>query len=87
MPITIRQNTVKFKDQNGQYHGLDVLTDHTATESIAAVNSAGATQISAIQAKGQETIESIPSDYTTLSEEVSDLRRQLEILLNRNEVV
>ena len=52
------------------------------------VNTAGAAQISAIQIKGEETIESIPPDYTTLSNDVDDLKNAFievtELIKSRN---
>jgi hypothetical protein len=37
------------------------------------IETTGAAQISAIEAKGEEVLESIPSDYTALSEDVDEL--------------
>lgn len=66
MPITIRKNNIKIKGQDGEYHGLDVLADNTTAEEIAA-----------IQAKGQEILDSLPADYTDLSEDVAELQTQI----------
>lgn len=41
------------------------------------VNNAGSQQIAAIQQKGEETRQSIPADYTTLSNDVTDLKSSL----------
>lgn len=43
-------------------------------EAIAAVQEAGSDAVQEIEAKGEETLESIPDDYTQLSEDVSELK-------------
>lgn len=43
------------------------------TTQVNAVNSAGSSYVSAIEAKGAEALESIPEDYTDLSDDVSAL--------------
>ena len=45
-----------------------------AAQTLVDVNTAGATQVAAIAAKGAEVLESIPSDYTELSQDVDDLK-------------
>ena len=42
------------------------------------VNTAGAAQVAAIEDKGEETLESIPSDYTNLSNDVDDLKSAID---------
>lgn len=49
----------------------------SAAQTLTDVNAAGATQVALIQTKGAETLASIPSDYTTLSNDVSDLKSNL----------
>ena len=49
-----------------------------AAQTLVDVNTAGATQVAAIAAKGAEVLESIPSDYTELSQDVDDLKSDLE---------
>lgn len=44
------------------------------------VNQAGANQVSAVNTKGQEVLDSIPDDYSALTEEVADLNRALNAL-------
>ena len=53
-----------------------------AAQTLVDVNTAGATQVAAIAAKGAEVLESIPADYTTLSNDVDDLKSDLTQLLN-----
>lgn len=48
-----------------------------AAQTLVDVNAAGATQVAAIGAKGEEVLESIPDDYTTLSNDVDDLKSNL----------
>lgn len=48
-----------------------------ASQTLTNVNQAGATQVAAIQAKGTEVLNSIPADYTELSNDVDDLKSDL----------
>lgn len=59
--------------------GTDVEADINAakTTAISALQTESATQQAAIQQKGEDTIESIPSDYTELSDDVSNLKSAL----------
>ena len=83
MSITIKTSPVNFKDANGDYFGVNAVSERTTSEQIADITAAGAQQISAIQTKGQETKDSIPVDYTNLSDQVSDLNRAVtQINLN-----
>lgn len=67
MPITIKQNNIKIKGQDGTYHSLDVVADNAVAEGIAA-----------IQAKGQEVLNSLPADYTDMSNDVAELQDEFE---------
>ena len=51
---------------------------NAAAQTLTNVNQAGATQVAAIQAKGTEVLNSIPADYTELSNDVDDLKSDLE---------
>lgn len=44
------------------------------TEAVQAVNTAGAAQVQSVENKGQEVRDSIPSDYSSLADDVSDLK-------------
>lgn len=55
-----------------------------AAQTLVDVNAAGATQVAAIAAKGEEVLESIPADYTTLSNDVDDLKSALVNLSDGN---
>lgn len=48
-----------------------------ASQTLTNVNQAGATQVAAIQAKGTEVLNSIPADYTELSNDVDDLKSDI----------
>ena len=52
--------------------------DAAKTTAISALQTESATQQATIQQKGEDTIESIPSDYTALTEEVDDLKSALK---------
>lgn len=51
---------------------------------VAAVQAEGAEQVAAVEGKGQEVLASIPSDYTALSEDVSDLKE--DFILQMDEI-
>lgn len=56
-------------------------------DSAADIQAAGATQVQVVQAAGEEVLESIPSDYTELSDDVSGLKSALsEIAFVRENV-
>jgi len=54
--------------------------NQAGTTQVGNVNQAGATQVQAIEDKGDEVIDSIPSDYSDLTAEVDNLTRQLSDL-------
>ena len=56
MPVTIKSAFIKYKDGQGQYVGIDSVAETTTAE-----------QVAAIEAKGEEVLESIPADYSTLA--------------------
>lgn len=71
MSVTLRPNEIKLKTQTGEYQSPIVLGDTTIADHVAQVNAA-------ITAKGEETLESIPEDYTELSGEVDDLKSAIK---------
>lgn len=91
MSYTLKIQQIAVKDPDtGTYSGVDVLTEQTKSGLLAeiqaegtaqrtSVTNAGTAQVSAVQAKGAETLASIPSDYTTLSNDVDDLKNTLNI--------
>ena len=70
MAITIKTNEIKLKTQNGEYQSPVTFADQSTASHIAEVNAA-------ITEKGEEVLDSIPSDYTELTEEVSDLTEDI----------
>jgi hypothetical protein len=70
MPITIKSTELKYKNPStGEYQGIDAVAERTTSE-----------QCALIEAKGAETIASIPSDYITLANNVSDLNGAINAL-------
>ena len=63
MPVTIKKGEFKYKDpETGTYKSVDAIGERNTSE-----------QIAAIQQKGDEVLRSIPSDYTSMSNQVDDL--------------
>lgn len=52
---------------------IDTFVNTTVPNAVQSVTSEGNKQVSAIQTKGEETLASIPSDYSELSNDVTDL--------------
>ena len=57
--------------------GIEDIQAEGATQ-VGNVNTAGSTQVNAVQAKGEEVRNSIPSDYSTLSGDVTDLKSAID---------
>lgn len=66
MPITIKSSLMQYRDSNGDYVGVDAVSERTTAE-----------YLSAIEDKGETTLESIPEDYTALNNEVEASYRAL----------
>lgn len=80
MPITLKKGILKYKNTNtGQYEGVDVVAETATSDQVEAIEDAASAEISAIEAKGAETRESIPDDYTELSDEVDELKSAIVI--------
>lgn len=72
MPVVISPNKLYAKNQAGtDYLTANVISDQTTAE-----------QCAAIEEKGAATRASIPSDYTTLSDSVDDLKSALDTLID-----
>ena len=69
MPIAIKTVNLKYKNAQGQYVGVNTVGETTTAE-----------QIAAIEAKGEEVIESIPSDYSALTDEVGNMSVEEQLL-------
>lgn len=79
MPITIKTGTMKYKKPNGEYEAFNAVAQESTDAQIASIESAGAAQISSVQSAGATTIASIPNDYTTLTNNVSQLSEEIEL--------
>ena len=66
MSIFLRPSSMKIKDANGNYIDTNIFAQESTQE-----------YLDAIEAKGEETIASIPQDYTNLSNEVSNVKGNL----------
>lgn len=79
MPITIKSSLMQYRDSNGDYVGVDAVSERTTAE-----------YLSAIEEKGETTLESIPEDYTVLSDDVENLKGAFDEysnLVNPDELV
>lgn len=75
MSIFIKKSDLKVKNPTtGTYQGQSLFTENDTQTQINRINSAGTTQVNAVNTKGQETLASIPDDYTELSEDVDNLK-------------
>ena len=74
MSITVRQFSAQVKDPST---GNMIPAGLLSSDALGAIDTAKNTAITAIQAQGATTIASIPSDYTSLSNEVDDLKNAI----------
>ena len=77
MAVTIKTGAMKYKNGGGEYVSFNAVASETEATQIANINSAGAAQISAIETKGAQTRDTIPDDYTSLQNDVDDLKSAL----------
>lgn len=74
MPLTVRKFNAQVKDpQSGQMVPAGLLS----SDSLQAIEAAETAAVTEIQQKGAQTRESIPDDYTELSDSVDELKTQL----------
>lgn len=74
MPVTIKSANMKYKSSStGNYVGVNAISDNTTADQIAAINTAGADQVSALEQRATEIEQNWPSDYSDLTESVSEL--------------
>lgn len=59
MAITVNVRRLKWRDKRGGYRSVDFATDEKLQD-----------RLNAIQQKGEETLATIPEDYTTLNNKV-----------------
>ena len=80
MSIFIKRSDLKVKNPTtGTYQGQSLFTENDTQTQLNRITSAGTTQVNAVNAKGQETLASIPDDYTELSNNVDDLKSALSV--------
>lgn len=90
MPVTLKHEKMKIKDPTtGQYQTIDIMSDATLAERVAAlgeaaetqignIEDAGDEQIAAVREAGQDVIESLPEDFTELEDDVTQLKNALQ---------
>lgn len=95
MSIILKPSALKVKDDNGNYIGTNMFAAESTQEYLDAIETIGtqtqtaistaSTQAqSAMEAKAEQTIESIPEDYTELAGDVSELKADLNELHSDN---
>jgi len=83
-------NAVQAIQSEGATQVANVTNEGTTQRGL--VTSEGATQVGNVQAKGTEVLDSIPSDYTTLANDVAEIESVLTVkesknLYNQNAIV
>lgn len=74
MPLNVQLVNAQVKDpQSGQMTPAGLI----GSDAISTINTAKNQAIAAVQQKGEETLQSIPDDYTALSNEVDDVKTQI----------
>lgn len=74
MPLNVQLANAQVKDpQSGQMIPAGLI----GSDAISTINTAKNQAVAAVQQKGVETLESIPDDYTALTDEVDELKTQL----------
>ena len=80
MPYTLKPNKLFVKDPNGDgYLPQNVVTDQTTADMVQAINTAGAAQQAALEARSQEIIQDWPDTGSELTEEVRDLKSAFDL--------
>lgn len=91
MSIILKPSALKVKDDNGNYIGTNMFAAESTQEYLDAITTIGTQTKTAIQnkstqaqaameAKAEQTIESIPDDYTELAGDVTTLKADLSEL-------
>lgn len=67
MPITLRTTEMAYRDNSGQYVGINGVSERTTAE-----------QIAAVEAAGEHVLEDvIPHDWTELTEDFDDIKEKI----------
>lgn len=77
MSLTVRKFSAQVRDSTT---GEMIPAGLLSSDALGAINTAKNTAVAAVQAQGATTIASIPSDYTSLSNEVDDLKNAIDAL-------
>lgn len=74
MPYTLKSNKLFIRNMNtGTYESGNVITDQTTEEQIALLESAASGQMTAIEEKAAEALDSIPDEYEELSTKINEI--------------
>ena len=65
MPITIKAANLKYKDSNGEYVGVNSISDMTTSEQLAAINTAGTNQTNTVNNAGTIQVAAVNSAGAT----------------------
>lgn len=98
MPIILKPSALKVKDDNGNYIGMNMFAAESTqeyldaietigTQTQTAISSASTQAQAAMEAKAEQTIESIPEDYTELAGDVTELKADLNQIIVDNKVI
>lgn len=82
MPITLKQSLISYKDNNGEYHGINTIGEATTAEQVASIQAAGTQALSSVQTAKNQAVTTVqetaaqlvPYDYTQLTNQVEDVK-------------
>lgn len=72
MSKTIKSAEINFKNNAGNYVGVNSVSERKTSEQIADIEDAASTQMSNIQAKGQAVRDLVPADYEDLVNSIAE---------------
>ena len=65
MPITVKAANLKYKNSNGEYVGVNSISDMTTADQLAAINTAGTAQTNAVNSAGTTQVAAVNSAGAT----------------------
>lgn len=81
MPVTIKSNLVKIRDNpNAAYTSMDVISDSITAERVNQINNASITAQAQIENKKNTVLNNIPADYITLTNNVEDFKNDIVVV-------
>lgn len=81
MPVTIKSNLVKIRDNpNSNYTSMDVISDSITAERVNQINNASITAQAQIENKKNTVLNNIPDDYITLTNNVEDFKNDIVVV-------